>query len=139
MTDRTSPRALASDALLESAERVLGYDIRGEAPAYTLGALLDLVEAMRADAERERSRPANTLALIHLRTGGGPSHGGWRVYRYFALYLNGIEIRRYSDFSALDGYAAGPELDRRIAEDVLTFERALGCKSLRGRARSEAL
>lgn len=76
-----------------------------------------------------------TLALIRYKDSGGPRHGGWRTYRHFKLFLNGFEIRSFSDDNASSAWLTGERLDRYIAGEVALFERALGCRVIRGRSK----
>jgi hypothetical protein len=77
----------------------------------------------------------NVLMLVRKNDSGGPRHGGWRTYRHFDLYLNGVLIEAFSDDSPNTNYDSDSRLDNRINYRLELLERALGCKALRARIR----
>lgn len=79
---------------------------------------------------------ANYLHLIQTPTRSVKRHGGPDEVRTFELYINGILIEMFQDNYPSSYYKSLDNLDRYINQKVKTLERALGCKVIRGRARS---
>lgn len=78
-----------------------------------------------------------TLVLLRKADSGGPRHGGWRTYRHFEIYLNGVLLRSFRDDSASDNYASGKWLDELIDKTCGTLERALGIKRIHAREKGD--
>jgi len=65
-----------------------------------------------------------------------PRHGGIRQYRSFTAYVNGIAVESWRDDEQRHDYSSASYLDQAIDRWVATWEKALGCKAVRGEIKS---
>lgn len=78
--------------------------------------------------------PAPTNYILILRGDDSESmrHGGIRRYRSFVAYVNGQEVERWRDDDQRHNYSSDEYLDADIAKWAGIWEKALGCKAIRG-------
>lgn len=76
--------------------------------------------------------PTNYILILRGDDSGSQRHGGYRWYRSFVAYVNGQEVERWRDDEQRHDYSSGEYLDRDIAKWAATWEKALGCKAIRG-------
>lgn len=79
----------------------------------------------------------NYLHLIQYPSYTIQTHGGPTVIRVYKLYINGHFIREYSDRSKTPfDYVEGKYFDKAMAQEISIYERALDCKCIRGRSKT---
>lgn len=76
--------------------------------------------------------PHNYIVVLRSDDSQSQRHGGIRQYRSFVAYVNGQEVERWQDDEARHDYNSGDRLDNRIANWIAIWEKALGCKAIRG-------